>query len=332
VAQTVWSAFNTFRRDSVDLDPDQTKRARSSRDYLFGQITSISGSYSDFPKVQTTYRPFGSFARNSKIRPLDDIDFLVPLIGKGTSEYQHPDASNFWLRLDDPSSPLANFPDGYGFVNSTKVLNKIRSSLASVPNYQRSDLKRTGEAVTLNLISYPWVFDIVPAVPILDYSGNVLHYLIPDGMSNWKRTDPRVDANNVTRVNSWHNGQFLLAIRLLKYWNRRVHKPRLGSYYFENLALKVFDYAPAISDFPNAIDYFFRNFSSYLNQPFPDPKKLGPNLDADVDWLTKNKITEAANEAQSNCRLALYPEARQEHREAINYWKRVFGSDFPDYG
>ena len=71
-------------------------------------------------------------------------------------------------------------------MNSTRVLNAIKTGLAAVPNYSKADIKRTGVAVTLNLTSRPWVFDIVPALEVGD---PVKHYLIPNGKGTWMRTE-----------------------------------------------------------------------------------------------------------------------------------------------
>jgi hypothetical protein len=333
MAQTVSAAFNAFRQNQVDLDPEQTRKARASRDYLFNQITSLGNSDPGFPRILANYRAYGSFARNTKLRPLDDIDFLVLLHSQGCSLVRSLyERYVYRLQLRDRISPLAPFADESGNVNSIRVLNKIKSSLARVPNYKQAELKRNNQAVTLNLQSYPWAFDIVPAAPI-DNGLRTTHYLIPDGSGNWIATDPRIDAENVTQVNSWHQKQFLPTVRLLKYWNRRTHKPRLGSYYFENLAFKVFNYSmPRIINFSSAISYFFSNCQHLLLAAFPDPKKLGPDLNADLDLATRLKVFEAMKEAQTNAAAALIHEARLQHREAIGYWKRVFGPEFPDYG
>src|SRR5262249_43762422 len=154
------------------------------------------------------------------------------------------------LKINSNTAPLALFSNDYNYANSTKILNKIKTSLASVSNYNKAEIKKTMQAVTLSLVSYDWVFDIVPAVPINNGSGGTAYYMIPNGSGEWILTDPRIDSTNVTGANSWHDGEFLPTMRLLKYWNLRTHKPRLSSYYFENLALKVFRYATKITSYP----------------------------------------------------------------------------------
>jgi hypothetical protein len=329
---TVWGAFDQFRKQTVDLDADETKRARSSRDHLFDQIKKLAANNSYFPKLGGSHIPFGSFARNTKVRPLDDIDILVLLNGKGTRDNQAgSDTYGSWLKITEPDAPLAIFRDQYGYVNSIKILNVIRDSLSKVPNYRRADLHRNQQAVTLDLLSYPWVFDIVPAVPISD-GIKTIHYLIPNGRGDWSRTDPRIDSENITKINLHHQGEFLPVIRLLKYWNNRTVKPVLSSYYFETLAIKVFSSISPIRNHKEAIKYFFDICPAYISSSCPDPKRLGPNLDTDISSDTKTKVIAAMKNDSQSADYALMYERLDNEKDAIYWWERVFGSGFPSYG
>jgi len=330
---TVWGAFDAFRKNTADLNAEDTKVARASRDFLTGQLGRLAQLDSSFPRLQGKYMPFGSFARRTKIRPLDDIDMLILLIGGGTSACQsNSDSYTYWLRVENGSSSLAAFPDNFGYVNSTKILNKVCASLSSVSQYGKAEIKKTMQAVTLNLISYSWSFDIVPAVPISDGNDGVAYYLIPNGRGDWIRTDPRIDEARITTQNRQHNGNLLPVVRLLKYWNNRRHKPRLSSYYFETLVLKVFANAPTITDFPTAVKYFFDRCYIYLMTTCPDPKNLGAALDSSVSYETKQKVADALNDAATFAGYAMMYEQQSNDKDAIYWWGRVFGSEFPAYG
>lgn len=332
MAYTEWGAFNTFREKTVDLLKTDVDRARTSRNYLFDQLKGLSTNNYDFPMITSYYQTFGSFARNTKILPLDDVDIMVVFNGLKTEANQSTgDPYTYWLKIKDSTAPLAYFLDDYGYVNSTKLLNKMKSLLASVSNYSKAELKRNMQAVVLNLISYPWSFDIVPAVPIGD-SNSTYYYLIPNGRGDWIRTDPRIDRDFAQKVNQKHYGKLLPSIRLLKYWNRRTHKPRLPSYYFETLTLKVFEFAPVISDFPNAMDYFFNNCPNFLVSSCPDPKNLGPNLDDGISWDVKNKIIETMKAAAEYSGYAQMYKRMSDDEKAIYWWGRIFGPEFPSYG
>lgn len=331
---TTWGAIDWFRGNVVDLNSQEVKAARSSRDYLYNQLNIIEQNDSSFPRLTGSPIPFGSFARSTKIKPLNDIDVLILLNGYQTQASQSKsDPYTYWLYIKDQSAPLAKFPDAQGYVNSTKILNKFRDSLYKVPNYRKAEIHRMQQAVTLNLSSYPWVFDIVPAVPISDFGNNgTSYFLIPDGNGDWIRTDPRKDQKLVTELNQKLGGNFLPTIRLIKAWNRRSTKPILPSYYFENLAIKVFQQSWSITDFPSAIKFFFECCPAYLYGDFPDPKGLGPNLDVSIPYETKQKVGDAMKVAATYCGYAKMYEGQKDEQKSIYWWGQIFGSEFPTYG
>lgn len=333
IAYTVWGAFDNFRKISVDLDPEQTRIARASRDNLFNELTTLQSKVTGFPVLTGKYLHYGSFARRTKIRPIDDIDMMIILKGRGTTCTQYAsDPYEYWVKIDDEDAPLAAFPDSSGYVDSTKILNKIRDSLGTVSYYSSAEIRKSHQAVTLNLKSYTWVFDIVPAIGVNDNAGGTAHYVIPDGSGDWIRTDPRIDQQNMTSGNEAHGRDLIPTMRLLKFWNGRSVKPRLQSYYFETLVLNTFKYAPTISSYPAAVKYFFDNCPTFLNSSCSDPKRLGRNLDANIDWSIKYKVSEAMKEAADNAWYAVYYEGQNDHKEAIGRWGKVFGPQFPAYG
>lgn len=329
---TVWGAFDAFRRNTVDLDPNQTAVARASRDNLVDQLVALGGKVVGFPQLTGKHMYFGSFARRTKIRPIDDIDIMILLDGEGTRlKPGYSSLYEYWLRIEDKTAPLAAFPDDCGYVNSTRVLNRIRDSLKSVSQYSSAEIHKTQQAVTLNLKSYSWVFDVVPAIGVKGENGTVC-YIIPDGFGDWIKTDPRVDQKNITDANDEHDLEFIPTMRVLKYWNGRTSKPRLPSYYFETLVINTFRYAPTIQSFPLAVKYFFQVAPTYLTSSCPDPKGLGPDLDEDIERSTKEKVEEAMKKAADDAWYAVYYQQRGYQKDAINRWSDVFGPQFPSYG
>ncbi len=77
MATTVIAAFNEFMKDTVNLKKADTDDARASRDWLIGKMNDFEKDDKfpvSFPAIHIA---FGSFARRTKIRPLDDIDLPV---------------------------------------------------------------------------------------------------------------------------------------------------------------------------------------------------------------------------------------------------------------
>jgi hypothetical protein len=325
----VSEAFSRFQTKFVDLEKSHTERAVLSRNFLIEQVESLS-QLGRFPKIignKGAFIPYGSFARKTKIRPLDDIDLLVCLVGSGTSEKLNPNNEyEQWLRINDSNAYLAQFADDHGYVNSTKVLNSIKTGLAGSKSYKQADIKRNQEAVTLTLDSYEWNFDIVPAIPVGNEYGTS-HFLIPNGRGDWKRTDPRLDDNKNKNLSLLHANNFNPMCRLLKFWNARTHKPRLPSYYFEVLVQNCFE-KRIIYDRQYALLHFFQAAPSLLLSPCPDPKKLGVNLDADVDISTKLKVSSAMGEAATVMSSAKASSSLGYPLMAVSQLKDVFGEQF----
>lgn len=240
MANNVNSAFTVFLRDTINLDPEQTKKARGSRDWLRSNINNFSNNDKHFPEPYSEKDiNFGSFARRTKKRPLDDIDMMFCLSGEGATYTEN--TQNITISGPSPESNLSRYCfEGSDIVNSTKIINRFIYNLKNVAQYQYADTKRNGEAATLKLVSYPWNFDIVPCFFTKEDNQGNTYYLIPDGAGNWKKTNPKVDQERTTQINQNHNGRVLNIIRIMKYWNGRATMPSMGSYLLENIIINYY--------------------------------------------------------------------------------------------
>lgn len=329
MALTVDSAFLEFNKDIVNLDSDKTKKARNSRDWLIKQLNALPSKIDDFPILyELMHIKFGSFARNTKIRPLDDIDLLLVFnAGGGTHDESYFENNTHTIKIPEESKNLRKLCNDDGTLNSIKVVNKIVSSLNQIEHYKNAAIHRRQEAATLSLNSYDWNFDIVPSFYATDN-----FYLIPDGNGKWKKTDPRIDQQNVTVVNQKHNGKILQLIRTLKYWQKRQNMPTISSYLFEVIVLTYFNLKDTIEDY---IDFNLRDFWNYLEygiyDSFLDPKGFQGNLN-NLDDEIKNKISSIAKQSYLKaCEAINYEVYDKDIKKSINKWKEIFGNDFPDY-
>ncbi|MFY1045950.1 SMODS domain-containing nucleotidyltransferase [Chryseobacterium sp. GP-SGM7] len=325
--QTVDSAFSEFNRDSVNLNPDRTVKAISSREWLWGQLNTLDSKDNlDFPfKYQDRHIKYGSFSRKTKIRELDDIDIMFCFTADGATYLQS--GTTYYIQTPNAGERLKKLSDG-DILNSRKVVNKVKNSLSIIEHYKSADLHSRGEAATLSLQSYEWVFDIVPCF----YTDTNL-YLIPDGSGNWKATDPRIDQELVTSTNQNYNGRLLQLIRTLKYWNKHNSSYTIGSYLFEQF---VINFVKTKTELSQWIDYDIKDFFNYLaNNIFynvDDPKGIQGNLN-NLTFDQKNSISEKANWAYNKSLEAITAETSEKNQEkAINKWREIFGSKFPIYG
>jgi len=309
----------------VNLGPERTKVAKASRDWLLKQLVGLQDKFTDFPKLyEGMHLNFGSFARHTKIRELDDIDLLLVFAAEGTTYSTILFGKEYTLRPPEQAQKLKSRCNDDGTLNSIKMVNMLVSALSEVEQYQASDIGRVQEAATLQLSSYEWCYDIVPA-----FYTDTGYYQIPDGAGGWKATDPRIDEERILRINVRHDGRLLQLIRTLKFWNRRAKMTEIPSYLFENMILNYYENADPISEY---VDLNLKGFWDYLrtgiHYQVPDPKKFQGELNT-LSADERSKISAKAADAYSRAAEAIRLEtAEMNHDAAIRKWAEIFGSDF----
>lgn len=329
---TVNEAFDVFLTDYVNLDSDETKSARNSRDWLLSQIRSFSDKDDGFPRLYSEKDiSFGSFARRTKKRELDDIDMMIALSAEEGVYHEFTDRIEVYV--SDSTCRLKAFCwDNTDILSSRKIINKFISLLDQVPQYEKAEIKRNMEVVRLNLRSYPWAFDLVPCFFTHKDWLNKDYYLIPDGQGHWKKTDPRIDRQRVTEINQIHDGNVLNVIRLMKYWNRRPTMPSMSSYLIENMILDLYSVQSVKAskfvdlEVPKVLQYIQTAIFCQVN----DPK----GIQCDINKLSREDQDKIFRRAYFDCMKAL--EAREsedkgEHKLSIAKWREVFGTSFPTY-
>ena len=68
------------------------------------------------------------------------------------------------------------------------------------------------------------------------YNYNKQYYLIPDGEGNWKKSDPRIDRENIDKLNETQ----LNIIKLIKYWNNKEENNNNEIIYFRMHVVRIF--------------------------------------------------------------------------------------------
>lgn len=324
---TINSAFRTFMISSVRLSSTQVTAARISRDWLLKQIDGLSASDPAFPLLYPdAHLHFGSFARRTKCRPLDDIDLMVGIAALG-GLYEDDGLGTCRITVPD-GHRLARCLDEEGHLNSRQVVNRFVQSLAAVPSYRQATLNRRGAAAVLNLESYSWVFDVVPAFLTAPEVDGRTYYLIPDGNGHWRKTDPRIDRNRATRINQEHGGYVLDVVRLVKLWVKRKWGLQLGSYLTEALVLAYYA-TPGIS----ANQYMDSNLRNVLSgmatlvlSDVQDPKGIDGNINT-LSFSDRLKASDAFLAAAAQCSEAIELE-HSNPAKAVRLWQALLGEDF----
>lgn len=330
MATTVNEAFDIFLKDYVRLDKGRSNTAKASKNNLVDGIQKFPSDGKFLRLHPDLSIDFGSFARKTKIRPLDDIDLMIILHAEGNwrssytdrIEISVPDSSERQLRLcHDCTSTL----------NSIKVVNKFKEYLSNIPTYEKAEIKRNQEAVTLKLKSYEWVYDIVPCFITAPLTDGSTFFLIPDGKGHWKATDPRIDKQRMTDINIGQLVSIPDVIRIMKYWTRRPTMPTMKSYFLESLLLNY--YASGVTstqyidiEIPKLFAHIYNSVMYGLN----DPK----GYQGDINHLSYQERLSVQERAGIDYRKAI--EAREfetagKIKESIQKWGEIFGNDFPPY-
>jgi hypothetical protein len=318
-------------KDIVNLDPDVVSKARESRDNLLENIAEFDNEDGFFDLYEGYNVHFGSFARKTKCRELDDIDLMIGIAANGATYNSSDPWDDVHITASTTNQAQKDCTREDRTLNSTQVINKFKSKLKHVREYSRSDIHKSGEAVVLNLTSKDWSFDIVPCFHTVTESDGRSYYLIPNGKGNWKKTDPLKDKEHVTNTNKDKEGRVLELIRLCKKWNNVKKATTIPSYLLETMIINYCDSKTTLSQF---IDYRFRDALKYIADNIMNSVSDMKEIQGDINTLSdsdKSKLKDKANnDYKKACEASEMETVNQE--KAINLWGEILGGDFPTYG
>jgi hypothetical protein len=202
----------------------------------------------------------------------------------------------------------------------TAVLESIRETLKE---YRVQMAKKNGQCVTLYFTTWPNV-DIVPAVRVVD-NGSFLHYKIPDSVRGvWIETNPtkhEASINSLTQAGRQR-------IRMMKAWNG-AHSEFLQSFHIEVMEL----FAPEhTSNWPRDVTNFFQTAVNLIDSPLKHPNGASGNVDGYLDSNERKEAKKRLESALMDSGMAMYYSQLNKPRDAIDIYRRIFGSEFPAYG
>ncbi|WP_426329534.1 hypothetical protein [Pedobacter sp. R-06] len=326
---TVFTAFSEFLKNYVRIDSGRNDVALASKKNLVNEIIKFPDG-DEFPPLHPEQSmDYGSYSRRTKIRPLDDIDIMIILNAQSSTYIDTGAEVEVHIHPDAKILPSLCYDDTL-ILNSIKVNNLLKEHLKGVTKYSKAEIKRNQEAVTLNLESYEWVYDIVPAMKATG-DGDSTFYLIPDGKGNWKRTDPRVDKKRTISTNDMQNVSVLDMVRLVKFWAKNTSIPEIKSYFLENLILNY--YRSGVASFVyediemvKVFAYIYHNIHNSLN----DPKGFQGDINH-LSYEEREKVKVKAGEHYFIAVEARNLEGEKKMEESIAKWRLIFGESFPKY-
>lgn len=277
----------------VKISPGQKEISQASKSHNFVRDflnkKSVDGEF--FP-IDTTFLT-GSYSRQTKLSPIDDVDMFIVLNG---SYAKMQFLSDTRIIPNGPSSLYNNYVDNRGFVSSIQVLNLFRSVLnARYP--QQTQIRRDGQVVNIMLSTYGLSLDVVPAF----YKKNILdkdYFLIPAGGNRpeWIKTNPKLDNDLLTKLQSVTGNRIRGIIKLVKLWNKNCNNSALRNYHVESIATNIFKkhlmmplllIAP-VKSYHDSLKIFFNQAQAYIHN-CSDPTEVSDAITSNLD--SSDKVT-----------------------------------------
>lgn len=303
-------------------------RARTSRNWLTSNIKDLSQKNEENLELYSDSEfalKMGSFARKTQIRPLDDVDQMIIFSAKGsTANLDTSQWNQVFVNVPD-SAPELKKMDGENGLSSIKVLNYLKQLLNGISQYQSADIKRSQQALRLELSSYDWGFDIVPGFRTVDDEQGYYYYIIPNGNGTWEKTDPRIDRQNLTEYQKETPIDLREVVRIIKYW-RKAHNAvcKLNSYALETTVLDFIDTNPIYSNSREFIENFLLYLSKAVLGSVQDRKGIQGDLNS-LDYIDRLEIQEKAIYYHDMIKEANNYESESMSEQAIKSWTNFFG-------
>lgn len=341
--RTVSAAFEQLLSNQISIPQGTRSTAGTSQNHLRDFLISEAENDSRFPRILSQADSDfmgGSFARHTKIWPLDDIDIYLPIDGKGLIYSRGGIRLPFAVLSDNPNglNPILN--DRWmrqNYVSSTQLVEGFAAVLRR--HYpQETEVYANGEAVSVRMSygegdeSDGLGYDVVPCFSLKpDNSDEWPFYLMPDGNNGWIRTNPRLDTVLADRLHTGNNQVYRKVVRLVKFWNAETLGGAIESYYVELAIARAFwEKNTARRETVNSVSEGVAIGFSALYRALQQGNQH--SWIADAPPVVPGELTLADRQTLSNvCTLVSTARANElggREAAAIQAWKGVFGSAF----
>lgn len=341
--KSVDNAFSELIDKEINISKGRRSDASVSQKHLRDILTQERSDDPTFPRIlsiQDNDFIGGSFARHTKIWPLDDIDIYFPLDGEGLRYLEGGIPAPYEVIGDGilSDNPLLGTRwTENEYISSKKIITEFTKVLKDYyPNTTK--IKADGQAVNVQLRKGETKyedglgFDVVPCFYLRPHDTNKKDfYLIPSGQDGWIRTNPRIDYEISEYIQRKNNKIYRKVVKLLKYWNKEKAQGTIKSSYFIELAIcreflaqnnagNIIDkisYGVALGflALSNAIQ------AGSLDSFVEDAPKVSPGVLSIFD-------KELINEGFITARKAWEMERSGRESEAIKLWGKLFGNEF----
>jgi Second Messenger Oligonucleotide or Dinucleotide Synthetase domain len=291
MAMTTAKAFEIFS-ERITPTSATRKKVDERRDAVAAVLKAAFPQDSDI-RFQSA-RIIGSAGRNTATNPVADIDLMVVLDVDGWSWW-----TKYWWTSSDFLYRVRNA------VNGESKVKKVGARGQAVRIFYADGL----------------VVDVAAMV-----QRGPDDYRIPDGSSNWLKTNPIKHEQYLNDQNGKLSGDLKKIARFVKEWNK-AHSSHLASFHLEMLVAHNVDELGANSR--TVLRLFFDR--SRRNLSVHDPAGYSGNLSRYLSWDAKSEAKASLKAARDRADLALAAEERGDHKEAIRLWGIILGEKFPTY-
>lgn len=286
---TVAEAFEEYRSELEITKSEQdaaSKRQEEIRDFLDGRF-----------ELEDDFLT-GSYKRETKTRPLKDVDIFCVLKATRTNV------------------------DGYRKQGASVVLRAFRNALQKKYGDKVSDPGRRSVSVDFGPQERIMGFDVVPAF------AEKGHYVIPDTTTGgWIDTDPTDHEEKATEKNKAGDKKWKPLVKMVKGWNRHRDKVIRPSFLIEVMALDLVELP--FTSYPYELQMFFANAAERIADGWPDPAGLGPDVNDAMTAAEKASAATALREAQAAAARARRLAEAGHETDALRVWKELMGPLFP---
>jgi len=258
----------------------------------------------------SSVRRIGSYARDTSIRTISDIDLMLILKREE-------------IRWGDD------------WKTSDTMLDSVRSELRA--RYPNTPVVRDQQAVVVRFGGNQYPIDVVPAFywsnkAVTWQNGEINQYpvyMIPDANGSWMPTSPDAHNKYLNDADRMSGGKLKRVVKLIKFWRScRTPSIPINSFYVEiwlaanEICVGVKSYAQCFND---ALISMARDDCSGIE----DPVGISGNIPAANSERKRLTALNAVKASAGRAEKAIMAENSKNVREAIRQWNIVFNYRFP---
>ncbi len=135
----------------------------------------------------------------------------------------------------------------------------------------------------------------------------------------------------MTQANTWHNGNLVPLVKMIKGWSRCISNAFYG-FYLELMVKSILD-GVTISSYPSGVRYVFDKGRERIKFKMIDPAGLNDEQVSGLNYVSTVKDAQSRFETAYNraIKAEMY-EAQGYTSSAFAEWKKIFEGYFLTYG